>query len=185
MHRFVPPTAVTSGSEAGQPTSGVGRRLPPEETGVFVYPVLPLSPELARNVIPALVPEMKACRRFSRDCVEANDPSAAPKLWVTTSARWWSTRYCSAFMKFGKPCTPRVSAVGVATRRRFAPGAVVWAYSMSRATSSDQALLASCPGDLLLGGGALTWWLPKVRVEKVGMPGWQVTSGMPHMSGSP
>ena len=39
-----------------------------------------------------------------------------------TSARWWSTTYCSAFIICGKPWTPSVSAVGVVTSRMFAPG---------------------------------------------------------------
>src|SRR3954454_18652671 len=185
VHRLVPPTPVTNGSDEGQPTSGVGSSLPPLPTGCLGEPVLPSSPELARKVIPCCVPEMKACRRFWSEALDPKDPSAAPKLWVTTSARWWSTTYCSAFIMAGKPCTPRVSAVGVATSSRLAPGATVWAYWRSRATSTDQALLASRPGDCEVPGISFTWWLPKVRVSMWGIPGVQVTSGSPHISGRP
>src|SRR5215468_11444031 len=34
VHRYVPPTAVTSGSEAGQPTVGCSMNEPPLPTGV-------------------------------------------------------------------------------------------------------------------------------------------------------
>ena len=71
------------------------------------------------------------------------------------SARWWSTTYCSAFIMCGKPCTPSVSAVGVVTRRMFAPGAIAWAVSTSSATSSAQADLSSWPGPCFCDGGAL------------------------------
>jgi hypothetical protein len=60
VHRLVPPIAVTSGSEAGQPTCVVDNVPPPWPTGCLVDPVLPASPELARNVMPCLVPETKA-----------------------------------------------------------------------------------------------------------------------------
>jgi len=44
VHRYVPPTPVTSGSDAGHSTAGCGISLPPAATGDFVKFVEPSSP---------------------------------------------------------------------------------------------------------------------------------------------
>jgi hypothetical protein len=52
VQRYVPPTPVTSGSEAGHSTAGCGIRDPPEATGDFVKFVEPSSPDEPRTVTP-------------------------------------------------------------------------------------------------------------------------------------
>src|SRR5215510_14846879 len=63
VHRKVPPTAVTYGSEAGQPTVGNGIVLG-FLMGVLYGLAEPPSPELASTVMPLSLAEMNACRRF-------------------------------------------------------------------------------------------------------------------------
>ena len=87
VHRQVPPTSVTSGSEAGHSTLGYGSRRPPLATGCFVPLAVPLSPDAARTVTPLCAAEMKACRRVIRDWTLPKDPSAAAKLCEMTCAR--------------------------------------------------------------------------------------------------
>src|SRR3989440_535237 len=82
-----------------------------------------------------------------------NAPSPEPKLWLMTSMRWLSMSVCSAFIICWKPCTPRVSAVGVVTSMMLASGAVACAHSTSRATSRSQRLWLSWPVPLFGGGG--------------------------------
>ena len=114
VHRYVPPTPVTSGSEAGQLTVGKGK-VTGLGTGVFFELAEPPSPELASTVTPFAAAEMNACRRFSSDCVLPKASSVVPKLCEMTVAWWWSTMNCSAFIIAGKPCTPCVSAGLVVT----------------------------------------------------------------------
>ena len=52
VHRYVPPTAVTSGSDAGQPTVGFRMVEPPCPTGVFRMFDVPSSPVDASTVTP-------------------------------------------------------------------------------------------------------------------------------------
>src|SRR5882757_476928 len=87
VHRYVPPIPVTSGSEAGHPTVGYGITEPPLPTGLFLPFSVPPSPEAARTVTPFWAACVNAYRRLSRDCVLANDSSAAPKLIDITAAR--------------------------------------------------------------------------------------------------
>src|SRR6266849_3347480 len=103
-----------------------------------------------------------------------------------TSARWLSTTYCSAFIICWKPCTPKVSAVGVVTSRMFAIGAVACAHSTSRETSRAQRLRTSWPVPLFGGGGLGDGDPWTSRILKVGTPDEQLTAGVsPHICGRP
>jgi len=135
----VPPTPVTSGSDAGHSTLGNGINLG-FFTGVKYGLAVPPSPELPNTVTPLAAAEMNACRRFIRDCVLEKVSSAAAKLWLMTFASLWSTTYCSAFIIAGKPCTPSVSAGFVVTLRMLASGAMECAHSTSRLVSRAQML---------------------------------------------
>src|SRR5712691_913176 len=135
VHRYVPPTPVTSGSLAGHSTVGNGN-VTGFVTGVFLLLAEPPSPDDPRTVTPLAAAEIYAWRRFRSDCVLLKASSAEAKLCEITVARWWSMTYCSAFIMSGKPCTPSVSAVGVVTSKMFAIGAVACAISTSSATSS-------------------------------------------------
>ena len=159
VQRYVPPTPVTSGSEAGHSTVGNGI-VAGFFTGVKDELAVPLSPEDPSTVTPLFAAEMNACRRFSSDCVLAKVSSAAAKLCEMTLASWWSTMNCSAFIIAGKPCTPSVSAGLVVMSRMLACGAIVCTHSTSRLVSRAQMLRVWLPVPLLPGGGALTWVLP-------------------------
>src|SRR6266404_8808411 len=181
VHRYVPPTAVTSGSDAGQLTVGKGII---DGFGVGVFPALavPPSPELASMVTPFAAAEMNACRRFSSDWVLLKASSVVPKLCETTVAWWLSTMNCSASIMAGKPCTPCVSAGLVVTLRMFAIGAMACAHSTSRLVSTVQASRACEPGLWLPAGGAFTSVLPSQnRCWNVGVPAAQACPGSPHM----
>jgi hypothetical protein len=52
VHRYVPPTPVTSGSDAGHSTVGSGMRLPPFPTGDFFALAVPPSPDDPSTVTP-------------------------------------------------------------------------------------------------------------------------------------
>jgi hypothetical protein len=52
VHRYVPPTLVTSGSDAGQLTVGCSMNEPPGDTGVFFSSGVPSSPDDANTVTP-------------------------------------------------------------------------------------------------------------------------------------
>jgi hypothetical protein len=52
VQRYVPPTPVTSGSEAGHSTVGYGISLPPVATGDFIVLALPPSPDDPSTVTP-------------------------------------------------------------------------------------------------------------------------------------
>src|SRR5206468_6664407 len=75
VQRYVPPTAVTSGSLAGQITVGYGI-VTGFGTGSFLTFAVPESPVLARTVTPAADAALKASRRFSSDCADPKDSSA-------------------------------------------------------------------------------------------------------------
>src|SRR5439155_19869753 len=77
----VPPTPVTSGSEAGHSTVGVGIDEPPLPTGDFRSLSVPVSPEDPSSVTPLAAAALKASRRFSSDCTLENASSAEEKLW--------------------------------------------------------------------------------------------------------
>src|SRR5215471_18363382 len=134
-HRYVPPTLVTSGSDAGHSTDGNGI-VCGLFTGCFMALAVPLSPDEPRTVMLAACAEINAWRRFIKDCVLPNAPSADAKLCEITEPSRWSTTYCSASIIVGKPWTPSVSAVGVVTSRMLAPGATECAHSTSNETSS-------------------------------------------------
>ena len=181
VHRYVPPTLVTSGSEDGHSTVGNGKT-PGFLTGVKVLLAVPPSPELPSTLTPSAAAETKAWRRFSSDCVLWKVSSAAAKLCEITVARWLSTMNCSAFIICGKPWTPSVSAGLVVTLRMFAPGAIECTHSTSSAVSSAQMLRVCDPVPLDPGGGAFTTVLPsKNSCWNVGMSPVQVTPGSPHM----
>ena len=50
-----------------------------------------------------------------------------------------------ALNRFGRPCTPSVSAGGTANRMMWASGAIEYAHSMSRVASPDQPAAAHGP----------------------------------------
>ena len=52
VQRYVPPTPVTSGSEAGHSTVGSGMSFPPFATGDFIALAVPPSPDDPRTVTP-------------------------------------------------------------------------------------------------------------------------------------
>ena len=52
VQRYVPPTPVTNGSEAGQTTVGYGISFPPVATGDFIPFALPPSPDEPSTVTP-------------------------------------------------------------------------------------------------------------------------------------
>src|SRR6476620_9111727 len=80
VHRYVPPTPVTSGSEAGHSTVGNGIRLPPWLTGDLRTLALPPSPDEPSTVTPFAAAFLKAYRKFWRDCGVPNASSAEAKL---------------------------------------------------------------------------------------------------------
>ena len=84
VHKYVPPTPVTSGSEAGHPTLGYGI-VAGFLTGSFLMLAVPKSPDDASTVMPAAWAATNASRRFSSDRKLANDSSAAPKLCEITA----------------------------------------------------------------------------------------------------
>ena len=86
VHRYVPPTPVTSGSDAGHSTVGNGNVFG-WSTGVLELFADPPSPELPSTVTPFAAAETNAWRRFCRDCVLANASSAEAKLCEITDAR--------------------------------------------------------------------------------------------------
>src|SRR5262245_20912722 len=161
VHRYVPPTLVTSGSEVGHSTVGNGIVVG-FFTGWRIMLADPPSPELPSTVTPLLAAEMSACRRFSSDCVLLKASSAEAKLCEMTVASWLSTMNCSASIIAGKPWTPSVSAGLVVMSRMFACGAMLCAHSTSRLVSSAQMLRIWVPVLLLFlpVGGSLTWVLP-------------------------
>src|SRR5437879_13252955 len=60
VQRYVPPTPVTSGSEAGHHTAGYGSSVPPLPTGDLRMPSEPKSPEDASTVTPAACASVNA-----------------------------------------------------------------------------------------------------------------------------
>src|SRR5215472_4807617 len=177
MQRYVPPTAVTSGSPPGHEMFGddmSGLALAPP-AGVLATLVLPKSPVEARTLTLCATADLNAPRRFSRAARPLNVCSEAPKLWLMTCARPWSMRYCSEFIICGSPWTPRVSAVGVVTSSTFALGATACTHSTSRETSTIQPLRSSLPGSFAVGGGLLvSVHACTQRMLNVGSPGAQV-----------
>ena len=108
----------------GQMTVGNGIRFPPFATGAFVPLAVPPSPDEANTDTPLSAAALNASRRFSSDAALPNASSAEPKLCEITCTLSLSIRYFSAFIMFGKPWTPSVSAPVVATRMMLAPGAI-------------------------------------------------------------
>src|SRR5437764_1120530 len=84
MHRRVPPTAVTRGSEAGHSTLGYGisRGL---LVGSLRLLLVPPSPEDASTVMWLACASTSARRRFDNEAVPANVPSPAPRLMLLRS----------------------------------------------------------------------------------------------------
>src|SRR2546426_12717218 len=97
MHRRVPPTAVTRGSEAGHSTLayGISRGLLVDSLRLLLVPP---SPEDASTVMWLACASTSARRRVNNEAVPANVPSPAARLMLMTSARWLSTMYCMAFI---------------------------------------------------------------------------------------
>src|SRR5918911_1550890 len=75
VHRYVPPTPVTSGSEAGHSTAGCGISAPPCATGCFVKFVEPSSPDEPSTVTPLAAACSYAYRRLSSDALLPNASS--------------------------------------------------------------------------------------------------------------
>src|ERR687883_406441 len=63
VHRYVPPTPVTSGSEAGHSTVGYGIRVPPVLTGDLRTFAVPPSPDEPSTVTPLAAASAYAYRR--------------------------------------------------------------------------------------------------------------------------
>ncbi len=87
VHRYVPPTPVTSGSDAGHCTVGNGISDPPACTGVFSMLAVPLSPDDPSTVTPFCAAETNAWRRFCNDCALPNASSAEANDCEITLAR--------------------------------------------------------------------------------------------------
>ena len=151
-------------------------------TGVFVALAVPPSPEEPSTVTPFCARRHEGVAEISSDRELPKASSAEAKLWEMTCAMWLSTTYFSAFIMFGKPWTPSVSAPVGGDEQDVGPGAIACAVSTSRATSSAQALLSSLAGAL---APAAAPWSPASPSEwqsvNVGMPGVQVTPSSPHM----
>src|SRR5207247_800001 len=72
VHRYVPPTPVTSGSDAGHHTAGKGNGVG-FLTGTFGVAADPESPEAASMVTPCARAASNAWRRLRRQCVLLKD----------------------------------------------------------------------------------------------------------------
>src|SRR5881392_2502984 len=94
VHRYVPPTPVTSGSDAGHSTVGNGNVVPPLPTGVLREFAEPPSPDEPSTVTPFWAADLNAYRRFSSDWALPNASSAEANDCEITVARWWSMTYC-------------------------------------------------------------------------------------------
>src|SRR5712691_553462 len=93
VHRYVPPTPVTSGSEAGHSTLGYGINVfgPWPTRACFVAFAVPLSPDDPRTVTPLAAESLYANRMLSSDWEFPHASSAEAKLWEMTFARWFFT----------------------------------------------------------------------------------------------
>ena len=94
VQRYVPPTPVTSGSEAGHSTVGNGTMslfgfLPTRLC--FVPLAVPPSPDEPRTVTPIVDASTNASRRFISDFELPNASSVEAKLCEMTWARWFFT----------------------------------------------------------------------------------------------
>src|SRR5262249_469516 len=93
VHRYVPPTPGTSGSEAGHSTVGTVKAVPPLPTGAFPPLAVPPSPDEPSTVTPLAAAEMNACRRLCNDTALPNASSADANDCEMTFARWLSITY--------------------------------------------------------------------------------------------
>src|SRR5712691_334195 len=121
----VPPTAVTSGSEAGV------EALELNELPSHVCCAAPWSPDDAKRVIPlSLASPNRACSCWI-SCGSAH-LSASPELWEMTSPRLRSMAY---FVTLSMSAS---AALLASTRSMAAPGAMACAHSTSIEISADQ-----------------------------------------------
>src|SRR5260221_5686455 len=107
----VPPTEVTYGLDAGQPSTGA--LYVAASRCCFATPSEPLSPDEAKNVSPLAMPFWKTASNFAVCCAAAppNVCSVTPKLIEkTVPGPFASISSLIALNRFGKPCTPSVSA---------------------------------------------------------------------------
>src|ERR1700688_3077327 len=134
----VPPTAVTYGLDAGQPS--VGYAYVAVSRCCFDTPCDPLSPDEAKNVSPLAMPFWKTASNFAV-CAFAAPPnvcSVMPKLIEKTVPPGVASISSEiALNRFGSPCTPSVSAGGTAIRMMCASGAIAYDHSMSSVASPD------------------------------------------------
>src|SRR5262249_26986925 len=146
-----PPPATTNGELAGHHAVGPGNA--PVSLCCLLMPRLPKSPVAAkklsclarpawntwsnRAVWTAAAPP-KACSVAASDkenTVPGGVASISPEI---------------ALNRFGKPCTPRVSAGGTASSTMCASGAIEYAHSMSSVASPDHKAAAHGPDRPLL-----------------------------------
>src|SRR5919204_2621920 len=142
----VPPADVTYGLDVGHHTVGYGYVA--LSACCFAAPIEPKSPEEAKNVSPFAFPFWKTASNFAVCCCAAppNVCSVTAKLSEkTVPAGVASISSLIALNRFGKPCTPRVSAGGTASRTMCASGAIAYDHSMSSVASPDQFAAALGP----------------------------------------
>src|SRR4029079_10055667 len=141
----VPRTAAASGLEDGQPAVGnANERLP---FCCFDAPVVPSSPEAAKNESPFAIPRWYVCskREVWTHLAPPNVCSATPRLSEKTVPEGYvSIAWSIALKMFGKPCTPSVSAGGTGSRTMCDFGAIAYAHWTSSAASPAQP--AAAPG---------------------------------------
>src|SRR5215467_5164842 len=148
---WVPPTATTNGEVAGHHALGPGKV--PVSLCFLLMPRLPKSPVAAKKLSCLARP---AWNTWSNRAVWT--AAAPPKACSVAASDMEKTVPGGvalispeiALNRFGKPCTPRVSAGGTASRMMCASGAMAYAHSMSSVASPDQFAAAHGPDRPLL-----------------------------------
>ena len=123
---WVPPTAVTYGLDAGQPA--VGNENERLSFCCLDAPVVPSSPDAAKNESPFAIPRWKTCveprglrlRRAAERLLGRPRSSCENTVPDGYASIAWSI----ALNRFGKPCTPSVSAGGTPSSTMCACGAI-------------------------------------------------------------
>jgi hypothetical protein len=105
-------------------------------------PSEPSSPEEAKKVSCFARPRWKVWSNLA-NCPAAEAPPKASSLVPndienTVPAGYFATAQSMAFIMFGMPCTPWVSATGVPMRTMCALGAIAYAHWTSRFASPAQ-----------------------------------------------
>src|SRR6516225_3121513 len=148
---WVPPTATTNGEVAGQLTVGVGNV--PVSLCCLLKPRLPKSPVEAKKLSCLARPAWNTWSNLAVWTAAAPPKacSVAPSdMENTVPGGVASISPEIALNRFGKPCTPRVSAGGTASSTMCASGAIEYAHSMSSVASPDHNAAAHGPDRPLL-----------------------------------